>query len=313
MKIITLGTGTIDIILKTSQEIKPGSKIEIQDVFFSLGGGALNAATTFKNLNLDYLAYFRLGKDLVGRIIWQKIRKEKIKTKIFFHQGDSQFSIVLLLPQKERTIFVYRGLSDHFNLSELNQIQKGDFYYLTTTNTKPQIFQKFLQKIRPHAKLISLNPSKTFLTSPHAKESLKLVDLLFLNYEEASEFLKKETEAKFLGQELYQKLKIKILVLTLGNKGSLTFFNNKIFSAGIFKPKKFVDPTGAGDAFASAFFACLILNKEINEENIKKAIIWGSANASANIEKLGAQIGLLKKKDFSFYEKKKFPLKIWKN
>ena len=313
MKIITLGTATLDIILKTNQEIKQGSKIEIYDVFFSLGGGALNAATTFKNLNLDYLAYFRLGKDLIGKIIFQKIKKEKLKTKIFFHQGDSQFSIVLLLPQKERTIFVYRGLSDHFSFQELNQIQKGDFYYLTTANTRPDVFQKFLKKIKKHSKFISLNPSKIFLTSPKAQESLRLVDILFLNYEEAAVFLKKKLDPKTLGKELYQKLKIKVLVLTLGNKGSLTFFEDKVFSAGIFKPRKFVDPTGAGDAFASAFFATLVLNKEINEETIKKAIIWGSANASANIEKLGAQIGLLKKNDFFKYERRKFPLKIWKN
>jgi sugar/nucleoside kinase (ribokinase family) len=313
MKIITLGTATIDVILKTDQEIKEGSKIEIQNAFFSLGGGALNAATTFKNFNLDYLAYFRLGKDAIGKIIFQKIKKEKLKTKIFFHQGDSQFSVVLLLPQKERTIFVYRGLSDHFNLQELNQIQRGDFYYLTTAKTDPDVFQKFLKKIKTQSKLISLNPSKIFLAFPKAQESLNLVDILFLNYEEASDFLKKKLDVKTLGKELYQKLKIKVLVLTLGSKGSLTFFENKIFSAGIFKPKKFVDPTGAGDAFASAFFANLVLSKKINEETIKKAIIWGSANASANIEKLGAQIGLLKKNDFLRYEKNKFPLKIWKN
>jgi sugar/nucleoside kinase (ribokinase family) len=224
MKIITLGTATLDIILKTNQEIKQGSKIEIYDVFFSLGGGALNAATTFKNLNLDYLAYFRLGKDLIGKIIFQKIKKEKLKTKIFFHQGDSQFSIVLLLPQKERTIFVYRGLSDHFSFQELNQIQKGDFYYLTTANTRPDVFQKFLKKIKTHSKLTSLNPSKIFLTSPKAQEALRLIDILFLNYEEAAVFLKKKLDPKTLGKELYQKLKIKVLVLTLGNKGSLTFF-----------------------------------------------------------------------------------------
>jgi sugar/nucleoside kinase (ribokinase family) len=248
---------------------------------------------------------------LIGKIIFQKIKKEKLKTKIFWHEGSSQFSVVLLFPQRERTIFVYRGLSDHFSLQELNRVQKGDFYYLTTANTSPDILEKFLKKIKHSAQLISIIPSRKFLVSPKAKNSLSLADIVFLNYEEASDFLKKKLDAQTLGKEIYKKLKIKVLVLTLGNKGSLTFFENKIFSAGIFKPKKFVDPTGAGDAFSSAFFANLVLNKEINEENIKKAIVWGSANAKANIEKLGAQIGLLKKKDFSFYERKKFPLRIW--
>ncbi|GIW67360.1 MAG: hypothetical protein KatS3mg096_228 [Candidatus Parcubacteria bacterium] len=313
MKIITLGTATIDIILKTKQGITPGSKIEIDEEFISLGGGALNAATTFKNLNLNYLAYFRLGNDLIGNLISQKIKEEKIKAKIFYHQGSSQFSTVVLIPQKERTIFVYRGLSDHFQLNELNQIQKGDCYYLTTANTLPAVFQKFLEKVKKNSKLISLNPSKKFLQSPKAINCLRLTDVLFLNYEEASEFLRIKIGPIDLIKKLEQKLNIPILVLTLGDKGSLTLFKNKIFQAGVFKPKKFVDTTGAGDAFASAFFANLVLSREINEETIKKSIIWGSANASANIEKLGAQIGLLKKRDYARYEKEGLVLRIWKN
>jgi sugar/nucleoside kinase (ribokinase family) len=312
MKIITLGTATLDIILQTDQNLDKGSKIDIKNSLFSLGGGALNAATTFKNLNLDYLAYFRLGEDLIGKIILQKIKKEKIKTKIFFHKGHSQFSVVVLSSYKERTIFVYRGLSDHFSFKELNKIPKSSFYYLTTANTNPEVFKHFLEKIKSSSSLISLNPSKLFLISSNSEKSLSLADVLFLNYEEASNFLNKKFDAKTLGQELYKKLKVKILVLTLGDKGSLTFFNNKIFSAGIFKAKKNIDSTGAGDAFASAFFAKLVLSKEVNEENIKKAIIWGSANAAANIEQLGAQVGLLKMKDFLKYERKKLPLRVWK-
>lgn len=302
--ITCLGTATIDIILRC-QEIKPGSKIDVKETFFSLGGGALNAATTFKNLNLAYKAYFRLGNDLIAKIILQKIKREKIKAKIFYHPGHSQFSVVVLRPQKERTIFVYRGLSDHFSLKELYQIQQSDFYYLTTANTDPQIFYKFLLKIKPKARLISLNPSKTFLENKNSQKALSLVDILFINQEEAGLFLKKKNSALSLGQEMFKKLKPKILALSLGEGGSITFFENKIFKAGIFKPKKLVDPTGAGDAFASAFFASLILNKKINEDIIKKSIIWGSANASANIEKLGAQIGLLKKADYPKYERVK--------
>lgn len=296
-----LGGATLDIILKTKR-FKIGSKLDIDEVFFSLGGGALNAATTFKNLNLDYQAYFRLSKDLVGKIIFQKIRKEKIKTKIFYHSGHSPFSIVVLLPKQERTIFVYRGISDHFSLKELFEIKPSDFYYLTTLNTQPDIFYKFLLRIKSKARLISLNPSKKFLADKKGFKCLKLVDFLIINQEEAETFLNKKSNPLDMGKEIFEKLKIKILVLTLGQRGSLTFFNNKVFEAGVFKPRKVIDSTGAGDAFTSAFFANLVLNKDFNEDIIKKSIIWGSANASANLEKMGAQIGLLRKKDYKRYK-----------
>jgi sugar/nucleoside kinase (ribokinase family) len=158
--------------------------------------------------------------------------------------------------------------------------------------------------------LIALNPSKNFLKENNIFSVLKLTDILFLNYEEIITLLNKNDKPLILGKELYKKLKIKILVLTLGDKGSLTFYEDKVFIAGIFVPKKYVDTTGAGDAFASAFFGSLILNKDINEKTLKQAIIFGSANASKNIEKFGAQIGLLKKNAFYSYLRKKFDLKV---
>ncbi len=306
--ITSLGTATLDIILKSKDKIFTGSKINIDEVFFFLGGGALNAAKTFKNLNLPYKAFFRLGNDLIGKIILEKVKKERFNSKIFFHQGNSQFSFVFLHPNSERTIFVYRGISDHFNLKELYQIPFSDYYYLTTANTNPIIFKKFLERIKPKAKIIFLNPSKKFLENKNSEFVLKLVDILFLNEEEIFAFLKRKDNALNLGKELYHRLRIPILILTLGEKGSLTFYQDKIFKASIFKPKKLVDKTGAGDAFGSAFLGSLVLNKEINEENIKKAIIWGSANASANLEKLGAQIGLLKKKDYQKYKNLKIEM-----
>ncbi len=299
--ISVLGTATLDIILK-NKKIEIGQKIEINEVFFSLGGGALNAATTFKNLNLDYQAYFRLGNDLIAKIILQKIKKEKINSQIFFHQGHSQFSVVVLTEDKERTIFVYRGISENFSLTELYQVKPSAFYYLTTAQTKPEIFYNFLFKIRPKAKLIALNPSRQFLKDKKAWQCLKLTDVLFMNSDEAADFLNKKADPLKIGREIAKKLKIKIVVITLGEKGSLTFFADKVFQAGIFKPKKVVDSTGAGDAFASAFFANLIMSPDLNETAIKKSITWGSANASANLEKLGAQIGLLKLRDYKKYK-----------
>lgn len=317
MKIITLGTATLDIILQTSEKIIAGRKIDVDNSFFSLGGGALNAAATFKNLNLDYLVYFRLGKDLIGKIILDQVRQEKFKTEVFFHKGESQFSIVIL-PQvrsknkfSERTIFVYRGLSDHFTWQELNKVKRGNFYYLTTANTEAKVFARFLFKIRNFAKLISINPSKKFLMDPFSTKVLKTVDLIFINGEELETFLNHQEQDLVLAKEFVRKINPKIFVLTRGDKGSVTFWQDKIFMADIFKPKKNLDTTGAGDAFASSFFANLVMSKDLNEEVIKKSITWGSANASANIEKLGAQIGLLKKKQYSAYSKLKIRTLSW--
>jgi sugar/nucleoside kinase (ribokinase family) len=316
MKIITLGSGTLDIIFQLDGDLKAGQKIDAKNIFFSLGGGALNAATTFKNLRLDYLAYFKLGDDLVGRIILREIKKEKLKSKIFFHNGGSQFSIVILRrgtkKSSERTILVYRGISDHFNSQELKSVIKSDFYYLTTVNTEPKIFLTFIKRLRDFSKLISINPSKQFLSNLVASQVLKFSDIIFLNKDETSTFLQCKDRPINLGKIFVREINPLIFVLTLGEQGSITFWQNKIFIANIFKPRKIIDTTGAGDAFNSAFFANLVIRKEINEETIKRSIISGSANAAANIEKLGAQIGLLKKNDYDRYRNLKIEVISWK-
>ncbi|BCX15312.1 MAG: hypothetical protein KatS3mg097_204 [Candidatus Parcubacteria bacterium] len=318
--IISLGTATLDIILKSQKidSISLGDKVKVDNIFFALGGGAVNAAATFANLQLNCRAYFRLGDDLISQIILSKIKQAKIKYHIFQHQGESQFSMIFLSANAERTIFVYRGIANEFTLSELLSVPQQKYYYLTTANTKPRIFNQFLKNIYDKSLLIGINPSDFFLTEIKSAELFSLIDILFINTEEADTLLnikkdKNKIDDFKIGKEIFKKFKLKVLVLTRGRRGSIVFFQNKAFVSDIFKPKIIEDTTGAGDAFASAFLGKLIIDKinryNLSERHILEAIKWGSANASANIEKLGAQIGILKKKDYLKYKNLNFYLK----
>lgn len=318
--IISLGTATLDIILKSKniEVVQLGDKIKIDNVFFSLGGGAVNAAATFLNLQLDCQAYFRLGDDLISQIVLSKIKQTKIKYHIFQHRGESQFSMIFLSANAERTIFVYRGVANEFSLSELLSVPQRKYYYLTTANTKSGIFNQFLKNIYERSLLIGINPSDFFLGTIKSTELFNFIDILFINTDEADTLLnirrtKNSINDFKIGKEIFKKFKLRVLVLTRGRLGSIVFFQNKAFISEIFKPKIIEDTTGAGDAFASAFLGKLIIDKmnryNLSERHIIEAIKWGSANASANIEKLGAQIGILKKKDYFKYKNLDFHLK----
>lgn len=311
-KVITLGSAVLDIILKTKETKDPdwGEKIEIDDFDFSLGGGALNVAVSLSKLGLDVSSYFHLGKDFIGNILKTKLKKLKIKKNIFYHKKSTSFSIIILPPQGERIIYVFRGKETNFTKNELNKIKKSQYYYISPGKTLPQDLIYFLKKIKKESKLIAINPSKVFLKSKNFINSLRLCDLIFVNEEELRIIKNNKVDTLNLGKEIFNLIQPKILVVTLGERGSLTYFQDKIFFGGIFKPNRVIDKTGAGDAFASAFFGCLVLNDKVNEEIIKKAIIWGSANSSSVIQKLGAQNGILDKKDYYKFEKNKFEIKI---
>ncbi|MCH7536172.1 MAG: sugar kinase, partial [Bacteroidetes bacterium] len=77
------------------------------------------------------------------------------------------------------------------------------------------------------------------------------------------------------------------LVIKKGEHGALLFHGDEIFSAPGLPLEEVFDPTGAGDTFAGGFVGYMCAQPEINFENMKQAVIYGSALASFCVEKFG--------------------------
>jgi len=86
----------------------------------------------------------------------------------------------------------------------------------------------------------------------------------------------------------------KYLVIKKGEHGALLFGNNEVFFAPALPLEEVFDPTGAGDSFAGGFIGYLSKTEDISFENMKRAVIYGSAMASFTVEKFGTErlIGL---------------------
>jgi sugar/nucleoside kinase (ribokinase family) len=115
------------------------------------------------------------------------------------------------------------------------------------------------------------------------KKVIARVDVLTINDEEARQlsgefFLPKAAEA-------IHKMGPKYLIIKKGEHGALLFGEGKVFSAPGLPLAEVFDPTGAGDTFAGGFIGHLAKTGEINFENMKRAIIYGSALASFCVEK----------------------------
>jgi sugar/nucleoside kinase (ribokinase family) len=79
----------------------------------------------------------------------------------------------------------------------------------------------------------------------------------------------------------------KILIIKKGEHGALLFHENHVFFAPALPLEEVFDPTGAGDTFAGGFMGYLAATDDISFENMKRAIIAGSALASFSVEKFG--------------------------
>ncbi len=79
----------------------------------------------------------------------------------------------------------------------------------------------------------------------------------------------------------------KYLVIKKGEHGALLFDSNKVFFAPALPLEEVFDPTGAGDTFAGGFIGYLAQTGDISFDNMKTAVIAGSALASFCVEKFG--------------------------
>ena len=119
------------------------------------------------------------------------------------------------------------------------------------------------------------------------KEALKEVDVLTINDEEARQLSAEYSLVK--AAKVILAMGPKYLIIKKGEHGALLFNNEEVFFAPALPLEEVFDPTGAGDSFAGGFIGYLAKTNDISFENMKRAVINGSAMASFCVEKFGTQ------------------------
>jgi len=116
---------------------------------------------------------------------------------------------------------------------------------------------------------------------------LKRVNVLIINDSEARllahepNLIKAARQIRELGPEF--------LIIKKGEHGALLFAEDTVFSAPAYPLEMIYDPTGAGDSFAGGFIGYLHKTQDLSVENMKKAVVYGSALASFCVEKFSTQ------------------------
>lgn len=159
--------------------------------------------------------------------------------------------------------------------------------FLMLGNLDPVIQIKVIQQLKKRPKLIVMDTMNFWMDimMKELKDVLKLVDVLMVNDSEArqlsGEFSLVKAAKKIMG------MGPKYLIIKKGEHGALLFHANQVFYAPALPLEEVFDPTGAGDTFAGGFIGHLAKTKDISFDNMKTAIIVGSAMASYCVEKFG--------------------------
>lgn len=169
-----------------------------------------------------------------------------------------------------------------------------DCEFLMLGNLVPIVQQKVISQLKTRPSLIVIDTMNFWMDIAMGDllETLKLVDVLTINDEEARQLSGEYSLVKAAKKIL--KMGPKFLIIKKGEHGALLFNKEQVFFAPALPLEEVFDPTGAGDTFAGGFIGYLAQTKDISFDNMKRALIFGSAMASFCVEKFGTEklIGL---------------------
>lgn len=154
-------------------------------------------------------------------------------------------------------------------------------------NIDPHLQIKVIEQLASRPKLIAMDTMNFWMDqTPEALDkALTMVDLLIINDEEARQLSGVSSLVK--AASIIKSKGPKYLIIKKGEHGALLFHDERIFFAPALPLEDVYDPTGAGDTFAGGFMGYLSQTNDISFENMKRAIIYGSAMASFCVEEFG--------------------------
>lgn len=313
--VITIGSATRDIFLKSglfkvlrdpkhletvgfptgeAQCFALGSKITVDSFARTAGGDAANAAVTFARQGLSTAMVVKIGDDESGREIIKELAAEHITFLNKPQKGETDYATILLAPGGERTILLRRGTPIQRKGIPFPKL-KAQWAYIAPANIDAAIMRDIFATLKKNGVKIAFNPSGYYIKN-YAKDLKAMIaqsDVVIANREEAALF----TDVAFHDEKkLFKKFDAMvngIAIMTDGPRGALASDGHTVYRCSTFKEKGIEERTGAGDAFGSGFVAGFIRSNDICY-----ALRLAAANSTSVIEYVGAQAGILSKKDF---------------
>ncbi|BDD03169.1 PfkB family carbohydrate kinase [Aureibacter tunicatorum] len=164
-----------------------------------------------------------------------------------------------------------------------------DCEFLMLGNLTPSVQQTVIDRLTDRPKFIAMDTMNLWMDImlDDLKSVLKSVDMLLVNDEEARQLTGEYSLVK--AAKAIHELGPQYVIIKKGEHGALLFGEGRIFSAPALPLEDVFDPTGAGDTFAGGFMGYLAKTNDISFENMKRALIYGSAMASFCVEKFGPE------------------------
>ena len=298
--IISIGDATLDTFVRVHEAsvmctvnkqncllcFTYADKIPIERLDRTIAGNAANNAVGAARLGMRAALYSVIGDDKTGQEIIYTMKREGVSLDYLdVERGtESNYSVVLNY-KGERTQLVYKVPRKYV----LPKMQPSSWMYYTEIGSNHGgLEREIVRYVSATGAYLAYNPGTSHIREglERMKRVLRRTHTLFVNKEEGESMVGKFSTMKKLLRALHAEGP-KIVVVTDGSRGACASEGHHALQIGVF-PAKVVEMTGAGDSFATAFVAALQHGRPIHD-----ALLWGSANSTSVIGKIGPQAGLL--------------------
>ena len=271
-----------------------GSKLGLDQLQVTTGGGATNAAVTFSRLGLKAACITRVGQDLAGEEVARELKRERVAAN--FVQIDDELhtatSIIFVAGTGHRAILTFRGAANALSAKQIpwNKLNSR-WFYITGLGGNLKLIGQIMDAAKKCGAKVAWNPGNGELVLGLKKLAplLKQTAVLIMNREEAAALT--NLPPRHL-HDIIKKLKpfgLDVLAITDGQRGAYLQADNKTVFTPALKGKR-VNTTGAGDAFGSGLVAALT-----KEYDISDALKVAMLNATSVVCHMGAKAGILHK------------------
>ena len=308
MKILGIGNAIVDVICKVSEEfliqhsltkstMKLIDEIEFKKLLSSLkieetisGGSVANSIVGLSQLGNEVGFIGKISNDDLGQKYENGLKKEKVKYLYKKKQEEMPTGscLILITPDSERTMCTFLGTAGRISDNDIKEedIINAEIIFLEGYLWDEGEPKRAFDKAIKHSKKVAMSLSDLFCVERHKPHFMELVrnklDIIFANEQEILSLINSKTfqEAISFSKEIKKNV-----IITRGEKGAVSIYNDQVLEVNAEPNLKIKDLTGAGDLFAAGY-----LHGVINKLNTKECLFKGTELSSKIIQKLGARI-----------------------
>jgi sulfofructose kinase len=284
MLVAGIGQCCLDYLAVVDIYPQVDTKNEVLEWHEQGGGPVATALVALSRLGIPCKFYGIIGDDYAGDTIEQSLINEGIDVNGLIKRENAISQLAFIVIEKgtaKRTIFWKRPSGEPLRKDEIgNDFLKG-IDFLLLDGLMKDVSLSAAKKAKAFNIPVMLDAGKV---RPGMLEVARLSDYVVAS-EEFAKDLGWDIDAKVLQKEK-ENLGVKVITITLGERGSITVAEDQVFQTPAFMVRTF-DTTGAGDVFHGGYIYALL-----HGWSIKNTVIFASALAAMKCTKIGGRAGI---------------------